>query len=239
MKEPKEKICLLIYNASLTTGDISKKLYDYRNPKVSTWLGELLEKQWITEEKRKEDRRENYYHATSKCLLDSIEEDIRLNSHEREKLKNLFESEDFKKLIGLFPVETSDFYSIKQFIAFLSMVTNTFNNFTKDKQNFSSKEYKKYFLVTVKKLIPKSDLRQTIKEAQSKYFIKDSPVEIPFNIENFMFEFMGFGSDLLNKLSSLVPGYNIIGVSMFMFFKLVDKLPRKINSNGNLGLGLL
>jgi len=115
---PKETICLLIYKEPKNVNYICQMLYGKkRNSKVSLWLSQLIEKEWIKEAtKVKGDRRHKNYQATPKCLIDSIKESkIKLDVKDQKVLYNYFSSDKFRWWTGIFFTDMQPWYTQRWF----------------------------------------------------------------------------------------------------------------------------
>lgn len=103
MKNPKERIYLVLYEKPLNVSEVNSLLYKKRNAKVSRWITELKRKSWLKEVKnyylfkngKKKDERYRYYQSTQKGILDSICKEIELTSIEKQKLTKYLKSKAF------------------------------------------------------------------------------------------------------------------------------------------------
>jgi len=164
---PKETICLLLYYKPKNVEYICNALYGRkRNSRVSGWLKELNKKGWIKSVSSK-DLREHLFYTTSKCLLDSVQQDliihnITLSMDETWKLKQLFSSEDFRNYVNDIIIHALKFYNLREIPPGLSLIKQNlvyYCVFLSVIYNYILKKYPKIKIAQlekdIEKLVPK------------------------------------------------------------------------------------
>lgn len=236
LEKPKETICLLLYNQKMNVGEISEKMYQYRNPKVSVWIGELEGEKWIQqttplfENGRKKDRREKYYQATPKCLLDTLKKDVNLTSHDEEKLLSILSSSDFKFLIGKFIDinPRTDFRSIKNILSYFAIYIRIFTKYATQKTGMKTKDFRRMW----DKAQHSGANKELFFATFNRYYMELSEQSHPepdYSFEEMLFGFITLGDDLLLKLCSLNESYDVMFRLAFTVLAMrdtIDKLPR-------------
>jgi len=123
---PKEAICLIIYEKPLNVESICNKLYEKkRNSRVNILLRELRDMGWIKPIPLY-DMRNHYYQSTPKFILDIIESHIELDPIDRKKIKRIIASDSFKTYIEKF---TNDNH-FKNYMFYSSLIIDTFTYFS-------------------------------------------------------------------------------------------------------------
>lgn len=107
LKNPKEKIYLMLFEKPLNLTEISNTFYGKLNTKVSSYLTELESDGWI-EYKRdyyrfkkggKKDSRKSYYQSTSEGLFDSINNELNIGENKRKTLSDFLNSDTIRNLV--------------------------------------------------------------------------------------------------------------------------------------------
>jgi hypothetical protein len=237
LPNPKESIYLIVYNQARTPTEISNILYKKRNSRVSDYIGKLLEDEWIRpienqylfKKGQKKDRRKDYYLATSKGFLDSFQDDIEFKDNEYEKLKNIFEKEDFKLFVSLMTEAYSEtvtkndasliwYPTIRTFKEFIAITTNFIKillAYGVSKTGKKPKKFKgEYFRALEAGISPnevKNEFINRFKKIMSsetvrlnklmKIWEEEKVKQAQKHFEKLTFDFIELGNDLLTKIA--------------------------------------
>jgi hypothetical protein len=233
LKNPKEKIYLMLFEKPLNLSIISNRLYGKLNTKISSYLTELESDGWI-EYKRdyyrfkkgeKKDTRKNYYQSTSKGIIDSISQDIQLNETEKQTLWDFFKNSYVKDYIKDILV-----YDIN-----LKKENNPFK-IIKQKIGLRCKFYEKTSLYYKQKTGIDKTNSEWIKESQeiNKIYFKNSD-----RVREHL-EWDKLGLKLLSKLSVLLSPLDVdldFYLDCLIMFVEFNKEQRLVDLNGSLSNG--
>ncbi len=255
-KNIKEAICVQLFEKERNVGDISDILYGKRNTRISSYITELLKDGWIEpvhkhylfKRGEKKDRREKYYKATPKSIIDSINGDVSLNKIQRRKLESLFEKTNLiDYIVEVLKKERAkrtkmgksttieDFTRIKLELGLLGIYSIIYFEDLQKKMGLRIKDFRSQSKNALKMLLKAGVTKNEVKESMKSDFLAISgrsegqlDIDTKLQLDDLIYNFIECGKDFMNKISYLQP-YNsrdLIDLAEFIMgsFETMDRI---------------
>ena len=216
--DPQEAICVLLYKKPLPIEEISQELYNNRNSRVSKYVDNLRKKEWIQVILDTRDGKKKICHPLPKCFIDSIDRDIPLTSHEKEKLKVMFSTVGFKKFVANFTKKEPipDIEYVKLHIGLYAIYIDILIRYAVMQTGWTIKQCTEIYRDYIKTKKVKEMIFDRYKQLNTMLSGRNDNIILDLDFEDMLLSFINLNSDLRKKICDCYGNSDILYSLAFM-----------------------